>query len=141
MTTSWRSDVRGSLYALLQTFDAAQSGLHQVYRARPGSFGSSPCAYVGGISEALVHTSGVRQRNVTVEMVLVDVLSDNAETTDRMDDLTDALLDALTADPHATGTNTVQEPVSVEPVELDVGGTPYAAVVISIRAAIQEARI
>jgi hypothetical protein len=100
-----------------------------------------PCAYVGGITEPrIVHTSGVRQRDLELNIVVVDELQDNEETSGRIDVLTDALLDALTAAPHAVSALTVQQPVRVEAGELDVGGVIYAANVIVVSASIQEGR-
>jgi hypothetical protein len=142
MTTTFRADARTSLHTLLDTFKTNNATLiRQVYKARPPDFGSCPCAYVGGITEPrIVHTSGVRQRDLELNIVVVDELQDNEETSGRIDVLTDALLDALTAAPHAVSALTVQQPVRVEAGELDVGGVIYAANVIVVSASIQEGR-
>ena len=138
----FRADVRDQLYALLGTFNTAQAGLVQVYAARPPDFTSTPAAYVGGIREPrILHDAGVRQRDVECDLVLVDVLSDNAETSNRLDDLTDALIDLLTLNYGQIAANTVQAPTRVDATELDVGGVPYAAIVITVTSQIQQGRL
>jgi hypothetical protein len=141
VTTTFRVDTRTALYALLQTFNSAQAGLRQVYKARPPDFGSCPCAYVGGITEPQIrHDSGTRQRTIEANVVLVDELTDNEESAGRLDLLTDALLDALTAAPHAAGAQTVISPVRIDTAELDVGGVFYAANVIVVSGLVLEGR-
>lgn len=138
----FRADVRDQLYALLVTFNTEQTGLAQVYAARPPDFTSTPCAFVGGISEPrILHTQGIRQRDVAAQLVLVDALSDNVETSNRLDDLTDSLIDKLTANYGQIAANTVQAPTRVDATELDVGGVPYAAIVITVTSQIQEGRL
>ncbi len=141
MSSTFRSDVRTAMYGLLTTFNTAQSGLRQVYKARPPDFGSCPCAYVGGITEpSILHDSGTRQRNLEANIVLVDELSDNEEAASRLDVLTDALLDALTAAPHAVSGLTVTQPIRIDTAELDVGGVFYTANVIVVSGLILEGR-
>lgn len=136
-----RAQTRANLKVFLDDFKAAQPTLLQTYRNRPASFGSTPCAYVGGISEPrILHTAGIRQRDIEASLVLVDTLTDNEETADRLDVLVDALIDALTAQPHVVDPETVQAPTRVEPVELDAGGVPYAAVVVTALVQAQEGR-
>lgn len=142
MSSTFRNDTRTALYSLLQTFNTAQSGLQQVYKARPPDFGACPCAYVGGITEpSIPHDSGTRQRNLEANVVLVDELTDNEETAGRLDVLTDALLDALTAAPHAVSGYSVITPVRIDTAELDVGGVFYAANVIVVSGLIMEGRV
>lgn len=141
MSSTFRSDVRTAMYALLGTFQVANPTLLQTYKARPPDFGSCPCAYVGGITEPqILHDSGTRQRNIEANIVLVDELSDNEETAGRLDVLTDALIDALTAAPHAVSGYSVTQPIRVDTAELDVGGTFYAANVIVVSGLILEGR-
>ena len=138
----FRADVRDQLHALLVTFNTEQSSLQQVYAARPPDFTATPCAFVGGISEPrILHTAGVRQRDVEAQLILVDTISDNVETANVLDDLTDALIDKLTDNPGQIATNTVQAPTRVDVTELDVGGVPYAAVVITVTSQIQQGRL
>lgn len=138
----FRADVRDQLYALLVTFNGEQSSLQQVYAARPPDFTSTPAAFVGGIGEPrILHTQGIRQRDIEAQLVLVDMLTDNAETANRLDDLVDSLIDKLTNNPGQIAANTVQAPTRVDATELDVGGVPYAAVVITVTSQIQQGRL
>ena len=128
-----RSDTRTDLHTWLGVFQAANSGLRQVRRARPANFNELPLAYVGGIRERLAHDPGTRRRDMEADIVFVDMVTDNEEAVDRLDDLADAAVDALTAAPHAVTNAGFLEPARSESAELDVGGVPYAAVVVTVR--------
>jgi hypothetical protein len=138
---SFRTDSRAAFYALLGTFNAAQSELRQVYKARPPDFGACPCAYVGGITEPVISfDSGTYTRHLEVNLVLVDELADNEETAGRLDVLTDALFDVLQVSPHVIDGYSVTQPLRIDTAELNVGGVTYAANVIVVSAFKQDGR-
>ena len=140
MPSTFRSDVRTQLHAYNTAFKAANPTMVlAVFKARPGSL-TPPCLYIAGLSEPrIVHDSGLRQRTMAPQVALVQRLVDAEETGDLMDDLVDAYLDYLTANPHLTA-YTVIAPVSTADIELDFRGTIYSATLVTIRADIQEGR-
>jgi hypothetical protein len=136
-----RQNLRDNLFATVDawrvTWNAAQSNdkhrIHQGYRARPASF-HPPLFYIGGISESLTHSVGVRQRLQQAQVAIVRGLYDNAEAMEWLDEATDSLLDYLSDRPHAIDNSTVITPMSTEDVELDLGaGTVYAATIVTLR--------
>jgi hypothetical protein len=144
MTTTFRSDVRGGLYALLTGFQTANPTLlHHVYRRRPGSFPDKFSGYVGSMPEAVAHDSGTRRRTMAPTVVLVGRMTEPAsEMADDLDDLVDLFLDYCTANPRAAGNDTVVAVTAIEDVELDVEGTFRPAVVFTFGdTLIQEGRL
>lgn len=147
MTTTFRQDVRSAFAGLLDSFKAANPTLlQQTYRARPGSF-HPPLGYVGLINEpSIQHMSGVRRRQVRVQLVLVQGLYDNAETSDRQDVLADTFLDYLTANPHAINGRSVIDVPSMEDVELTIQAAAdkpplvYAATLVTVESDLVEGR-
>ena len=148
----FRTDARTAFASLLAAFAAdfnttapAKSKIQSTHRARPGSY-RPPCLFVGSIREPRIdHTMGLRERNMTIELVLVQGQYDNEETSDRQDVLVDAFHDWLTARPHAISTNTVMNQVSTEDAEIVIATTNgatvrYFATVVSVNADISEAR-
>jgi hypothetical protein len=136
-----RSDLRANLFSTVDDWREAWNAaptterheIHQGYAARPASF-HPPLFYIGGISETLNHSAGVRQRLQTAQVAIVRGLYDNAEAMEWLDDACDSLLDYLSDRPHAISNTTVITPLSTEDVELDLGGgTIYAATLISLR--------
>lgn len=98
MTTTARQDLVAGTMGVLVAFRIAHPTLlHGIYSARPGSF-DPPAAFLGPRDEAIVHTSGTRQRTFGgFTVVLVDAFGDNEQTVDRLDVLVDGLVDAFTA--------------------------------------------
>ena len=133
---SFRSDAVAAITTLLETYQTANPTLlRHVHRSRV-SVTETPSAWFGEIGESIQLTSGVRFRRFVIPVVVVDVLSDNSETMDRLDDLVDALVDVFTTNPHAVA-NTIIEPVGVSEVEID---GPYHGVSINLAGLIQEGR-
>lgn len=132
------------MLTLLQGFQTQQgtSVLLHVHKARPPDFTDSPLAYVGGITQPVIHSDAQTRTMVGTlcDLVLIDVVSDNIEVTDRLDDLADDLVDYVSGHEHAVSAETVISPVSVRPTELEIGGVPYAGVVVTVNAQIQEGR-
>ena len=147
----FRTDARTAFASLLAAFAAdfnasapAKSKIQSTHRARPGSY-RPPCLYVGEIREPRIeHTMGLRNRDMTIELVLMQGQYDNEQTADRQDVLVDAFHDWLTARPHAIGPNIVMNQVSTDDAEITVAtnGAPvhYFATVFSVNADISEAR-
>lgn len=141
---AWRSQIRDNAVLTLEAFQAANpSLLDRVYRSRPSSLAETRSVFVGGITETYRLDSGTISRDSTVDFVATIHFGDNAETTDNLEELADALVDWLSADAqaHCLGEDTVQEPVRSTPVELDEGnGIFVPGVSISCRARIQQGR-
>jgi hypothetical protein len=114
MATTFRSDIAGGLHTILLAFVAANPTLlRRAFRARPASWTTDlPAAWVEVRNEAITHDAGVRTRTMQPTVLVVDRLTDNTETMDRMDDLVDALLDHFTANPHITP-NTVWDQLAI----------------------------
>ena len=142
--TAWRSQVRDNAVTTLQAFATANSSLmDRVYRARPSSLAEQKAVFVGGIAEDTTLDSGTIGRTTSVDFVAPVHLSDNAESTDRLEELADALVDWLSANAraHALGSNTLSEPIRSASVELDDGnGIIVPGVAITCRARLLEGR-
>lgn len=141
--TSFRADLRAGCKSVLDTFKAANPTLlYETYDYPPESY-HTPCAYVEkGVNERLQHTSGVRFRTLTVNVVIVNKLMSNNQATDEQDALVDGLLDGFTAAPRAASNASLLQPVSVTDTELvDANGNRYAAAVIAVEGVIQEGRV
>ena len=106
MTTTFRADTVAGIKAVLDAFVAAHPTLLlRAYSARPESFPDLPCAYVDYRSEAINHSQGVRDRQLNgLSFKVVDRITNNDETMQRMDILVDALIEHLTAYPQLGGT-------------------------------------
>lgn len=99
MTTTARRDLRSYTYALLQAFQAADTGrVAEVYKARPSHFTRPmPVAYVDILAETASHDSGMRLRVFSPSIVFV---GDPDLGVDEFDELVDEFADYLTANPH-----------------------------------------
>jgi len=142
MATTFRVDFRAGLLDVANTYQAANPTLiATVYGYPPESY-ATPCIYIDKkIEESIVHDAGLRFRVLTGNMVLVTKLISNKQATDEQDVLVDALLDALTADPHAASGQTLIAPVSVTDTEISAGeGVRYSAAIITVEGSIQEGR-
>jgi len=94
--STFRTDLVAHLMTVANTYRAANPTLlRRVWSARPGSFGEVPCVYVGRRDEdSPDDDTGTYTRNISVEVIAVDVFGDNEQTTDRMDVLVDPLTSA-----------------------------------------------
>jgi hypothetical protein len=119
--TTFRSDVCDGILAVLNTFIAANPTLLlAAYRARPSGFPDLPAAYIAERSEDILHDSQTRTRTLTTSVLVVDQISDNAETMQRFDTLVDALIDAFSAAPQFSTTG-VWSRMSVADEQVDFG--------------------
>src|SRR5688500_12576995 len=115
----FRTEIRNAFNTSLSAFAAANTTLvDRVYKARPESLAEVKALYLAGIEEAYQHTEGVRRRTAEVSVVYSVHLTDNEETSDKLETGADALLDWLTTNHHLTGTDTLQEPIRSVPIEL-----------------------
>ena len=109
MATTFRSDVADRLVTVLTAYQTAHPTLlKRVYRARPAGSPDVPYAFIGDRSESITHTQGTRTRIVDgLSFVVVDKISDNAETAQRMDTLVDGLVEHLTSYPQLGATDSI----------------------------------
>lgn len=93
--TTFRADIGDLLVTILEEQKTATPDhLRKVERARPGSFGELPCAYVSSRSERITWNAGSRVRTMTgLTVTVVDAYRDNMQTGDLLDELVDYLVD------------------------------------------------
>jgi hypothetical protein len=134
MASTARSQYVAAVVSLLNTYKSSNPTLlRAVYTSRPASIGETPCAFIGPRNEQITHSMSVQTREFTgLSVVLVDALTDNQESADRMDDLVDAILNVIASNPRAIPALGVLEATNVEDVELDYGTTIYRASVINL---------
>lgn len=142
MATTFRADTVSGIVTTLRAYSTANpTKLRQVRTARPSSIGETPLAYIGRRPETVGHDQGLRARTMAVQVVFVDVLTDNEESLGRLDPLADAVLDAFTAAPHLANDDAVTQVVSIEDGEDDYGtNVRYETVTMTLQSAIQEGR-
>lgn len=141
MPTTFRVDTVAGILSVLNTYKTANpSLLRAVHTARPEHIGETPVAWLGNRNEAEVHTQGLRDRNITIDVFVADVYSDSAQVAGRMDILWDALADAFTADPHFVSSSSVAEVTTIAEGEVDYGGVPYRVLVFTVSAIKSEGR-
>lgn len=125
MTTTWRQDVVSAIVAILQEESTANPTLlRKVYSSRPGSFGETPVAYVGGRSEVIDHDAGTRTRTMAgLTFTIVDSYRDNAQTGDLLDELVDNIVDRfdLSTNVQRVGSS-ILEITAVTDVDVNVEG-------------------
>lgn len=138
-TATARVDFRTALIGILDDFRATNPTLiRQTYRARPGTF-NPPLAYVGLIQEPSIrHEFGNRQsRDLRGQLVLVQGVYENAETSDKLDVLADALLTYLATQHSRADATKLLQPISSEDVDLTLpqeggGVIAYAATIVTV---------
>lgn len=130
MSTTFRADLVAGIGSCLDVFIAANPTLlRRRFRIRPPSFTTDlPCAYIDLRPEAVSFNSGTRTRTFSPSVVVVDALTDNGETYDRLDILTDALVEHFTGYPQFV-TGTIWDRMTVtDEAEENGDGTVLAAV-------------
>lgn len=129
------SDVRTGAYDILAALaDDHPDKLQEVHYTRPAAFSlDQSTAYVGDFRADLHATVQLRQWDPTtqVDLVLVFGGPDNVEKQERMDTLTQLLLDAWPVDGHFVE-NAVGEPVRIRTADLQVKEVSFPAVVVTI---------
>lgn len=104
----FRADQRAAAVTLMEAYSAANDrALKQVYPGRPGSL-YPPCGFVDSVNDsAITYTAGPRQRNTSVDIMLIKGLFDSEEAVTSQDELVDGFLDYVTANFHAAGASTL----------------------------------
>lgn len=141
--TAWRSQVRDNYVVTLGAFLAANPTLaDRIYRSRPDSLTDTRSIFVGGMSEPIELDAGTWRREVSVDLVCAIHLSDNAETTDKLEEMADTLIEWLAANAraHVLGDTTEQHPIRSTSVEIAEGAIIIPAIVITCLASIQQGR-
>lgn len=139
----WRSEVRDNYVLTLEAFKTANSSLlDRVYRSRPESLTDTTSVFVGPIGEVISLDSGTFGRVVDCEIVCTRHLADNAETTDDLEELADAVIEWLAANDraHCLGAHTEQHPTRSQTTEIPEGGVYIPAITITCRASILQGR-
>jgi hypothetical protein len=134
-TTTFRRDVTERLAALAEDFkNANPTLLLRVYKRRPTGFTPDlPAVYVGSKNETITHTSGLRQRTMEPQLVLVgNPTGAPDEIADEVDTLVDYFLDYITVHPHAISSNTVTQVTTIRDVELEVDDVVYPAAELTL---------
>lgn len=95
MTTTLRVDLVTGFTTMLTAFIAANPTLlKRHFRVRPPSFDTDlPCSYLDLRPEVVEYSAGTQSRTLSPSFVVVDKISDNAETMDRFDVVVDALVE------------------------------------------------
>jgi hypothetical protein len=141
MPTTFRVDVVTGIVSTLNTYKSSNPTLlRDVHTARPAHIGETPVAWLGNRNETEVHTTGLRDRVISVDVVVADVVPDNEQAAGRMDILWDALADAFTAAPHLVSSSSVAEVTTIAEGEVDYGGVPYRVLIFTVQAIKSEGR-
>lgn len=141
MATTARQAARDGAKAVLDAYKAANpTRLLHVYDAPPGSF-HTPCAFVDkAISETIAFSMGVRQRALTVTLVVLNRQADNAQAAAEQDVLVDGLIDQATTLARTAVSGALLTPASVTDAEREQHGTPYAGFELALLVEFQEGR-
>lgn len=128
MTTTFRSDVADGILTVLNAYIAAHpSLLVAAYRARPASFGDLPCAFIENRPESVTHSQQVRTRLMRPSVLVVDRITDNAETMQRFDTLVDGLVEAFSSSPQFV-TGSIWNELTVDDTRETIGEYEFAGV-------------
>ena len=128
--TTFRSDLVAGMGTMLSDFITANPTLlRRYFRIRPPSFTTDlPCAYIDLRPEEVAYTQGTQTRTISPSIVIVDQLTDNGETYDRLDSLTDALVDHFGAYPSIVNRSIWDRMTITDEQEDNGDGTVLAAV-------------
>ena len=104
----FRADQRAAAVTLMEAYSAANSrALKQVYPGRPKII-YPPCGFVDAVNDSsITYTAGPRQRNTSVDIILIQGEFDSAESVANQDALVDGFLDYVTTLPHSAGASTL----------------------------------
>lgn len=128
MVTTFRSDVADGILTVLNAYIAAHPSLLIVaYRARPPSLPDLPCAFIENRPERVTHSQQVRTRTMTPAVVVVDRITDNAETMQRFDTLVDGLVEAFSSNPQFV-TGSIWNEFTVDDTRETIGEYEFAGV-------------
>ena len=141
--TTFRQDVNAGIATVLLAFAAANPTLlRKVYTERPPSLagGELPAAWIDSQPEIIGYSSGVRQRTQAPIVGIADVAPDAEEFSDRINYLTDALIDAFTAAYHAASATSILEVTGVSDIDIPESTIHLSGVSLILSGAISEGR-
>lgn len=125
--------LRSSAWSVADTYRQSNpTVIRHVYKTRPAGQMDLPAVFIGDIRTTLNHTAGTRMWTAELDVVVVDMITDNEEAMARLDISAMALVDAFTDQPHAFGSNTVAEPGAVDSTTVEVNGVAYEGRVITV---------
>lgn len=130
MATTARRDFKDRIVTVLEAFSTANpSYLRRVYRARPAGSPDVPYAYIDLVTETIPYTQGTKTRTFEgLSFVIVDKISDNAETALRMDITVDALVTWLSTRPQLDGTTGIWSTLQIADEDAPFGDYDYFGV-------------
>lgn len=143
----FRTIARKAVFQYLGRFKVGhQDRLRAVHLARPSTFQALPAAYVGSIADVFRFPGSVRQRDASIEVVLVgDNNIENDLVVVSLDALADDLIDELSQQRHLLydgvhlrSGDSIQEPRTAQGGELDIGGVLYPAVFVTLLGHLEE---
>lgn len=108
----FQTEMRAAAVQMLRDFAADVDIPLQVYEGRPRSI-NPPCAFVDRLSERITF-DGLRQRLVSVEVVVLHGLFDSKDAAAQKDAFVDGFVDWSSDHYHAAGANTILEPRAIE---------------------------
>lgn len=128
--STFRADTRARIVSVLTDFKQAYPDrLRRVFLARPESSPDVPYAYIDLLAEDISHDAGTRTRTVSgCSFVLVDRITNNIETADRLDETVDLLVDWLTARPQLGGTTGIWSSLRVADEDAPFGDYDYLGI-------------
>lgn len=109
----FRRQMRDASVQLLVDYKDEQGIKLQVYRARPASL-FPPTAFVDRVTEAISDVTLLRQRVVSVEIVVLHGTFDSGGAVDQADAFVDGFLDYVADRYHASGPNTLIRGAAVD---------------------------
>jgi hypothetical protein len=97
VTTTFRADLVTGFTTMLTAFIAANPTLvKRHFRVRPPSFDTDlPCTYLDLRPEVVEYAAGTQTRSISPSFVVVDRITSNDETMDRLDVVVDALVEFI----------------------------------------------
>ena len=128
--STFRADTTANLLTVLNAYVTANPTLlKRAYKARPASSPDVPFAYIDGRSETIRFDQGTQNRVLSgLSFVVVDKISDNGETADRLDTLVDGLVSHLAGYPQLGATYGVWSQLNVTDEDWPFGDYDFAAV-------------
>lgn len=110
--STFQADMRAAAISMLEDYASSASLKLQIYPGRPRSI-NPPCAFVDRIRESITF-DGLRQRLVSVDVVVLHGLFDSKDAATQKDAFVDGFVDWSSANYHEAGANTIVEPRAIE---------------------------
>lgn len=124
--TSWetdRQDLNDALMAMVAAFQGVVPGVvRKAWSEIPASLtGETPLIYLGDITEALLHDSGLRGTTYTGSVGYVDVAADNQEANTRANTFADYMRELFTANYHLVSGRGILQQTALREAAIDQG--------------------